>query len=171
MTEEKSIKFTRTLINDCYSLGLYQVPRDLILSKHKCSSLITSCHSFAKVYMSVDPANDSKIRVRIITDKASLNQAIEIVYKRITFGLRRYFLCRCGRMVNSLYLKNGILKCRHCHQLAYEITRLRKGTFLYRINRISKIKSIEHQTRNLFYGDRGYTRKAKRAMALLAKYS
>jgi len=29
--------------------------------------------------MSVDPANDSKIRVRIITDKASLNQTIDTI--------------------------------------------------------------------------------------------
>ena len=161
---------TKTLMTDCFSLDLYMVPDNAILAKGEHSTVITRPSDLACLYISADDPYSDKIMVRVCHGRTELTQAIELTRTAITFGLRRYFLCSCGRRVNSLYLKHGHFACRHCHNLAYEITRLRVGTFAYKINRHDKIEDAKHQVRNISYGSVGYTRKARQVLSLVSKY-
>ena len=170
MLKQKPSKVSKTLICNCYSLDLFLIPDASILARGEHSTIITKSSNAASLYISATPENQDKIKVKVVTDESEFNQTVEITRKLITFGLRRYFLCGCGRKVNSLYLKRGTFACRHCHNLVYEITRLRKGTWLYKLNRSEKIKAAEHQVRRISYGRIIYTRKARQTMAMAKKY-
>jgi len=171
MTEKKLRRVPKTLINDCYALELYHIPSASTLeSQDEHSTVISNQYELACLYVSAN--NDNKITVKVINDdgKKLSEQTIELDKKRITFGIRRYFKCACGREVNSLYLKGGRFACRHCHELIHEITRLHKGTFFYKLNRTFKIKSAEHLVGNVNYGGK-MTRKARQYMRLIEKYT
>ena len=171
--EPKPPKFLKTLINDCYGLDLYLIPRPAELVKltgGEHLTYIVKRNHCANLFVSADAEDEAKIKVRVITAKQLVfNQAVELTTQRITFGIRRYFKCACGRRTNSLYLKRGQFKCRRCHGLVYEITRLKKGSWLYKLNRMDKIHAAKHQVRNITYRI-GFTMKARRVMALINKH-
>lgn len=169
--EQKIPRVRKALTCDCYELGLYMIPSVAILTKGQHSSIVTKRQGIAFLYVSKEAANEDKIKVRVQTGESEFNQTIEITRAKITFGVRRYFKCGCGRKVNALFLKRGQFACRHCHNLVYEITRLKKGTWLYKLNRSEKIQAAAHQVRNITYGKVGLTMKARRVMALTTKYS
>jgi hypothetical protein len=146
------------------------IPQSSELVEGGHTGIIANRYSLGFLYISADSTNTDKINIKVTARGKEFNQAIKISKKLITFGVRRYFQCDCGRMVNSLYLKDGSFKCRHCHDLAYEVTRFRKGSWLYRINRRERIQAAQHQVRNISYKN-VYTRKAKMVMELAAKYS
>lgn len=171
--EPKPRRLLKTLICDCYALDLYLIPRSAALTKlagGEHSTVIAKRNHLAALFISADAEDEAKIKVRVVTAKQLVfNQVVELTTQKITFGIRRYFKCVCGRRVNSLYLKNYKFKCRHCLNLVYEITRLKKGTFLYRLNRNDKIEAASHQVGRITYGI-GLTRKARRVIALTKKH-
>lgn len=170
---QKQPRILKTLICDCYSLDLYLIPRPAALIKlagGEHSTYIVKRNHCANLFVSADTEDEAKIKVRVITAKQLVfEHTVELTTQKITFGIRRYFKCACGRRVNSLYLKNYNFKCRHCHNLVYEITRLRKGTWLYKLNWNDKIQAASHQVRNTTYRV-GLTRKAQRVMNLINKH-
>jgi hypothetical protein len=178
MIKQKSKKPQRVLKNlicDFFSLNIYQVPSASILTKLSESeehfTIITKKFDLAFLYVSADSIDENKIKIRlVITNKLTFNQTVELTKMKITFGVRRYFLCTCGRKVNSLYFKNYTFKCRYCHNLIYEIKGLRKGSAAYMLNRNNKINAASHLVRRITYGKIGLTMKAQRVMALISKY-
>jgi len=171
MIDFKPPKTTKTLITDCFGLDLYMIPNTAILAKGEHNTIITKPNTVANLHISADDHDTDKVIIRVDHNSNVITQTIDLARKFITFGLRRYLVCDCGQRVNSLYLKHGHFACRHCHNLAYEVSRLRKGTFSYRLNRLDKIESAKHQVRNISYGDISFTRKARQVMALANKLS
>ena len=171
--EPKPPRILKTLISDCYALDLYLIPHPAVLTKlagGEHSTIIAKRNHLAGLFISADAEDKAKIKVRVVTAKQLVfEHTVELTTQKITFGVRRYFKCACGRRANSLYLKNYKFKCRRCHNLVYEITRLKKGTFLYRLNRNDKIEAASHQVGRITYGI-GLTRKARRVVALNKKH-
>lgn len=175
MTKQKPQRIRKTLICDCYALDLYLIPRAVALAElaegEEHFTIITKSFSLAFLYVSAEATNENKVRVRVVTlEKLTFNQTVELTKMKITFGVRRYFKCTCGRKVNSLYFKNFTFKCRHCHNLIYEIKGLRKGSPAYMLNRNNKIDAASHQVRHITYGKIGLTMKARRVMELINRY-
>ena len=173
--KQKQQRIRKTLICDYYALDLYLIPRATALAKltegEEHFTIITKSFSLAFLYVSADGIDEDKIKVRVVTtEKLTFSQTVELTKMQITFGVRRYFKCACGRRVNSLYFKNFKFKCRHCHSLIYEIKGLRKGSPAYMLNRNNKINAAGHLVRRITYGEIGLTMKARRVMALTGKY-
>src|SRR5262249_11233721 len=60
--------------------------------------------------------------------ETGLTQQFGIKTIRLTFGVRHYFVCHCGKPVIRLYYHSQRLACRHCHFGAYlSQRRYRKG--------------------------------------------
>lgn len=167
--KQKTPRVPKALTCDCYELCLYMIPSMAVLDKGQHSTIITKRYNLAFLYVTKDATNEDRIRVKVQTEKSEFNQTIELTKEKITFGDRRYFKCNCGRKVNSLFLKHAQFACRHCHDLVYETTRLKKGTWLYALNRSFKIEAAKNQVRNITYGKVGLTMKARRVMALIRK--
>ncbi len=166
---KKPPKAPKALTCDCYELCLYMIPSMAALDRGERSTIIPKRGKSAPMYINKDPTNENKIKVRVQTEKSEFNQTIELTKEKITFGVRRYLKCSCGRKVNSLFLRHTQFACRHCHDLAYEITRLKKGTWLYVLNKYFKIEAASNQVRNITYGKVGLTKKARRVITLIGK--
>ena len=170
MIKQETSKSIKTLITDCYCLELYMIPNASILSSREHCGVIVKSRGIASISISADKKNLDKLKIIATNDGMRVVQVLELSRKHISFGLRRYLLCSCGKQVNSLYLKQNKFACRHCHDLAYEITRLRPNTLAYKLNRNIKIQSMSHQVRNIIYSKVGHTKKARRVMAMISKY-
>lgn len=170
MIKQEISKAPKTLITACYCLDLYMIPDTSVLSRGKHHGVIVKSHGIASISISADKKNLDKLKVIVTDDKIRVAQAVKLSRQQISFGLRRYLLCSCGKQVNSLYLKHNKFACRHCHRLVYEITRLRRGTLAYKLNRNIKIQSASNQVRNIIYGEVGQTKKARRVIAMVGKY-
>jgi hypothetical protein len=166
----KQPRVPKRLICDCFSLKLFMTPRASVLAKGERFAIITRRNEMALLYASSAPESDDKVKVRIVNNKEEkLSQVVELTNNKITFGTRRYFKCGCGKRVNTLYFKHNSFKCRHCHNLAYEVTRYKKDSMLYKINRHLKAEAMEQQVKNITYGNIGLTRKARQLMTLVYK--
>ena len=146
------------------------IPRKPLEAGEGHSTLIGRSQGLACLFVSSEHKKSDRVSVRVVEvdgDKdREYKDIVNITRRQITFGIRRYFKCGCGHLVNTLYLKSGDFACRHCHNLVYEITRLKKGTLAYRLNRHMKVQAMEHQVRNITYRD-VYTRKARQVMAMI----
>lgn len=141
-----------------------------LVSRGEHYGIITKRHKLAYFKLSSSNEGSNKLNIIVTDGETRIIQTIELNSAPVTFGFRRYLLCSCGKQANSLYLKDSRFACRHCHNLAYEITRLKKGTLNYKLNRNIKIQSVSKQVRNIIYGKVGHTKKARQVMAMISKY-
>lgn len=93
-------------------------------------------------------------------------QSIEIEAGLAKYGLRRYWLCRCGRRCSKLYLRRDrpvAFGCRNCLNLKYNLSYLNRNTKAGRIlsqaHWLNKTMELQEKIHSITYGNRG-TRKA-----------
>lgn len=102
-------------------------------------------------------------------------QRVELVPFELSFGTRYFFECPdCLRQVAKLYLPQGELnfKCRHCHRLAYELTRMNRnstfGQLAYKQFCLDRFLSRPSKNSRVFYGNH-YTKSYERKIKLYRK--
>lgn len=169
MSEQKLPRVRKTLISSCFSISINQIPpyKELVKGKeHSC--VITRRNDAAFLY--ITPAGAAEVKARVVVGDATYRRTIRFAYRLVGYGARRWIGCDCGRLVNSLYLKDSYIACRHCHNLLYDIRRFTKGSIRYRINRQQAINALKNKITYITFGDYGYTRKAKRLMEMTKMY-
>lgn len=104
---------------------------------------------------------------------------VKLVSQPCNFGGKRwYFTCPltpgglpCNRRVSVLYINNGILGCRHCHNLAYE-SQNRSGLYRYYdggyVGIGFKIDELEKRIKRPYYAGRP-TRLQRQKERLIAR--
>jgi hypothetical protein len=104
-----------------------------------------------------------------------IKNRIEIDEEVISFGIRPFLVCDCGRRCNKLYLRPGhdLFACRHCLNLVYELTTISKeslvGSISYKLNRAFKIDDMNLNVKRITYAGK-LTRRARRVVTLAGKW-
>ncbi len=86
-----------------------------------------------------------------------INQRIEIEEDPITFGIRPFFKCSCGKNATVLYMtgNRNLFSCIDCSNIIYESQRLNrhtmKGLFYYS-SRVLKLFKAREKIDRMFYG-------------------
>ena len=97
-----------------------------------------------------------------------IEQSIEMEEDVITFGIRPFFKCSCGKNSTVLYLpeNRNIFSCRECANITYESQRLNRQTMnglFYYSSRILKLFEAREKINRMFYGGK-LSRKGKKLM-------
>lgn len=98
-------------------------------------------------------------------------QRINLEWIVITFGQRAYFRCDCGSRAAKLYLplKGKEFKCRQCHKLQYQLTRINRrsvaGRAMYRMNRLQKLSDTRVSMGRILYNGK-YSERFERFLRL-----
>lgn len=107
----------------------------------------------------------------LVINYSEIEQRIKLAESELRYGPRSWFTCECDRRVNKLYLppQANLFKCRHCHNLAYELTTFNKKTKLselaYRTHHMIKLTNTRQEMRSIFYNGK-FTQKFERFLAL-----
>ena len=102
-------------------------------------------------------------------------QTVFLDSQKITFGIKVYFLCSCGRRCLKLYNRKSSygFGCRLCQKLDYAIRHLnRRGTFgavSYYLNRAQKIMEMKAKVRRIVHNGNP-TRKALVVIRAIEKW-
>jgi len=101
-------------------------------------------------------------------------QQIELEIRPITFGMRWYFTCRCGKLCNVLYLplNNNFFACRECYNLTYESCRINKNTLNnlpYYTSRLIKLHEKRKQITHPIYKNK-YTKRMNNLIKISEKW-
>ena len=95
-----------------------------------------------------------------------VDQKIEIEEDSITFGVRLFLRCQCGKSITVLYMPHGrnSFSCRECSNITYESQRLNrhtmKGLFYYS-SRVLKLFRDREKINRMFYAGK-LSRKGKK---------
>lgn len=103
----------------------------------------------------------------------ALYQEIGLELQTIRWGVRWYFLCRCGRRCNTLYLPPGgkVFSCRNCHNLTYLTHTINKNTnsgLHYYTLRKMKLLWIKQAMDRMSYNGQN-TKRAERYLEMAGK--
>lgn len=132
-----------------------------------------------RVFYNIDPNRIPKfLKIKFQNEKIDYGvaeQNIEIEEDIITFGIRPFFTCTCGKFCTVLYKpeRENIFKCRFCHNITYESQRLNKRTLqgvLYYASRLIKLAERRERIKRMFYGG-GLSRKGRRFTELYNQWS
>ena len=166
----------KTLIEDCPSLSITNFKASLKVLGGGSSGVdgqieLNHCSQPVPVDYWLEKVEDELSLTISLTGEP---QRFELVPLGLTFGTRFYLVCDCGRRVNKLYLPSDQtnFKCRHCHNLAYELTRINKhssfGKLLYQSCRLDKLFYGPTNAIRMFY--RGnFTKNFNRQLNLYRK--
>ncbi len=157
------------LIEHCKSITTKRFNKDLCRARKQGGSV--------SGHIDINNANNSLIfdyTVSIGTEydylvihNAGIEQRIKLIDSELHFGARLWFICDCGARVAKLYLPpNGQdFKCRHCHHLNYQSTRINKhskhGAFIYQNSLILKVIAMRENMGRIFYRSE-YTKRFNR---------
>ena len=94
------------------------------------------------------------------------DQEVEIEEDVITFGIRPFFRCSCGKNATVLYMteNRNLFSCRDCSNIAYESQRLNRHTMqglFYYSSRLLKLFEAREKIDRMFYAGK-LSRKGKR---------
>jgi hypothetical protein len=110
----------------------------------------------------------------LVIHNEGVEQRIKLIDGQLKFGTRIWFICECGAHIAKLYLPPGCkeFKCRRCHHLCYQSTRINKnskhGRFLYKESLVLKIIAMRESMGRIFYRSE-YTKRFKRWLNLCDK--
>ena len=166
----------RTLVESCFILDTKIIKKDLHLARERKSNI--------EGYINVTQGNkQSALDYRIeygseydflVIQYQEEEQKIRITESELTYGPRSWFICGCDRVVSKLYLpiNTNEFRCRHCHNLAYELTTLNKkskiGQYGYITNRRLKLMNTREKIRTIIYNGK-LTERFKRFLKLSDK--
>lgn len=95
------------------------------------------------------PGNRPKVEVKLIYRDFVQRQEVYLAGKQITFGVRPYLLCTCGRAVVKLYHRPRYygFGCRKCENLKYKLQNINKrsgwGRISYWTNRMKRLEEVK----------------------------
>ena len=95
-----------------------------------------------------------------------IDQKIEIEEDVITFGIRPFFRCSCGKNATVLYMtgNRNLFSCRDCSNITYESQRLNRHTMngqFYYTSKLLKLFNEREKIDRMFYGNK-LSRKGKK---------
>ncbi|MEA1962913.1 MAG: hypothetical protein U9M94_01590 [Patescibacteria group bacterium] len=115
------------------------------------------------IYFTTDPTNSNKT----ITQEINLSESV------VSFGVRSYFHCECGRDVSVLYLpssKQSLFKCRICSNISYESCNINKNSMnglLYAIYSLVKLADKREKIERIHYAGK----LTKKGQALVVEHN
>jgi hypothetical protein len=149
----------RTLVESCLVLDTKTIKKDLHLARERKANI--------EGYINITRGNtQSALDYRIeyeseydylVIQYLKEEQRIRLTESELTYGPRSWFICSCDRVVSKLYLPRNTneFRCRHCHNLAYELTTLNKkskiGQYGYITNRRLKLMNTREKIRTIIY--------------------
>ena len=149
----------RTLVESCFVLDTKIIKKDLRLAREKKAVIegyinitIGNAKSAADYHIEYGTEYDY-----LVMQYREEEQRIRLTESELTFGPRSWFICSCDRIVSKLYLPRNTneFRCRHCNNLAYELTTLNKkskiGQYGYITNRRLKLMNTREKIRTIIY--------------------
>jgi hypothetical protein len=156
-----------SLIEGCPSISIGSLSHDLLRYRNRDGDISGNlnikngepalAYSYHFDYSDVDS-------LVILNNNTGSIQYVELASQELNFGTRNRFICECGRGCNNLYLPHGAdsFKCRNCHHLRYELSRInrasRHGQLLYITNRTIKLIGLRSSISRPLYRSR-YTKR------------
>lgn len=175
---------SKYLVEDCYSLSLHQLGKKLLWPERVGKvKIVTSSNgqSQLKIAYAVNSNSEGKawINISYVRKKSNeptiIKNIIEIDEEVISYGIRPFLVCDCGRRCNKLYLRpsHDLFACRHCLNLVYELTTINKdslvGSLSYKLIRAFKLDDANAKVRCITYNGK-LTRRARRVVAMAGKW-
>ena len=104
-----------------------------------------------------------------------VEQSIEIKEDIITFGIRPFFRCSCGKNATVLYMPEdrNLFSCRECANIVYESQTINKHTMnglLWHTHRMIKLANQREKIKRMFYGG-GLSKKGQKFTELFAEWN
>ncbi len=117
----------RNTVEDCRQLDINRFARDNLINHNPFVWAWWSDEGERKASINIYPGPDG-VRLTYTStihgEKKDLDYFVPIVYARVGYGDRPYFLCPiCGSRCLKLYLNSQYFTCRKCANLTYESTR------------------------------------------------
>jgi hypothetical protein len=163
----------KTTLESCHVLGVHQLKKPLRCARAHERGIdgfitIPGISGESKISYSFDYTPEFDY---IVVQKDGFRQRIKLAESNLYFGPRSLFECSCGKRVTKLYLPPNTteFKCRHCHNLIYELQKINRktmsGSFLYKSNRMLKAMNDREGMRSIFYRGK-FTKRVHRWLKL-----
>jgi hypothetical protein len=113
-----------------------------------------------RVYYRIQPRTRMVIDTRYYFGRVHVSQSIDLDFHCVTFGIKPYFLCSCGKIVSTLFLRPdqpSAFRCRICLNLRYALNGINRhsahGDTFYRTYWHMKMAKLEGTIKRRFYSN------------------
>lgn len=165
----------RTLVENCFALSTKLLRKDLQKARENKpveETFLNFTHNGNSAVLFYFIEYDFEGNAHLVINYTGEPQKILLSNHQLTYGMRTYLTCGCGKRTNTLYFKNTFFACFDCHKLRYKSTTINSrsdhGRMLYLQNkRLELIEMRENIPRPLYKSK--WTKRFKRFLKLCSQ--
>jgi hypothetical protein len=177
----KDKQLSRWTVENSYQLNTHDLGKKLLKpgldGQGKAGkTFATNSWEIMEVHYQIVPGKRPHVILNYFKNGRFEKDMVYLASQKITFGVKVYFLCTCGRKCLKLFTRKSCygFGCRNCQNLGYEIHKFnRRGTWgalAFYINRHQKIELMKLGVKHVSYRGR-MTRRATAVLKALKKWA
>ena len=147
-------------VEEFFVLDITSVKKDLkkIRNGKVTEGVTTIYREVKKIQLSYWSEFKDKKAYLVVAAQNQEPQAVPLALQQITYGLKTYFVCECGKRCSKLFCHPQILymfKCAKCHNLRYKLSSIyrqgRIGMQMYMLEQFNKFIDNGKKCPRIFY--------------------